>query len=889
MGLIFDSNLPFVLNATANVAEPLFVPDDDLESGHRRDEREAPGAELFDIGDSTRVTEEAEAIEEAIETACARIAPLWPLRNFVAVNPYQGLADRAFPDAMAEAERLFHARGFMPARYFAEQLDAGRIDEGDLREVVEEAHDLLGRPELEKLEPERLLADLLDFEEQTWAVRTRVQSVADLIDLASGTNWSQIVEEEISRFCAARFDAGQAAWKHPFRERSVFAAWLATARLDPMPELLGIPDFRSFVASLPEDASLAIATMLDQLAIGAGDRADFLTRQLTSLAGWAGHARQKAWDAELAGGEDDTLRALLAIRLAFDCALAARLDRPIADLSLGSTNEAESRIAPSDRESLAPGERSLLWQVALERHYRKHLVGALVDAKREASSARPLVQAAFCIDVRSEILRRQLESQSDQIETIGFAGFFGVAIEAARAGEQSGSARCPVLLSPAHKVRAEAGDGDPSPRRLLRARARHDRFLAMRKLVVGAFPIVETVGGFFGVKLLADAFGWSHPHPGGGLFPCPDERKLAPGLEHAGEFGIPGAARVDLAESILRNMGLVGRMGRVVLLCGHGGTSVNNPHASSLDCGACGGHAGDVNARVAARILNDTEVRAALDDRGLSIPTDTRFVAGLHDTTRDRVELLDVEELDPALRAQLSKWLETACSGTRAERAPRLGEGATSVDLAERLDARANDWSEVRPEWGLAGNAAFIAAPRSRTRGVDLGGRAFLHDYDAGSDPDGAVLELILTAPLVVATWINTQYYASTVDNDRFGAGDKALHNVVSRHGVMLGNRSDLRTGLPWQSVHDGERFVHEPLRLTAIVEAPRARIARILSANDGIRTLVENGWIELIAWDGDTDTFARWQGGDQPWVAARLAPGEFDSRAESESAYAPA
>ena len=140
----------------------------------------------------------------------------------------------------------------------------------------------------------------------------------------------------------------------------------------------------------------------------------------------------------------------------------------------------------------------------------------------------------------------------------------------------------------------------------------------------------------------------------------------------------------------------------------------------------------------------------------------------------------------PAARARPSRG-----SSARARSASRRAARPIAVL------ARSRDWAQVRPEWGLAGNAAFIAAPRKRTRGIDLDGRAFLHDYDWRADAEFAVLELIMTAPMVVASWINLQYFGSTVNNRVFGAGNKVLHNVTGTIGVLEGNAGDLKSGLP--------------------------------------------------------------------------------------------
>jgi len=186
---------------------------------------------------------------------------------------------------------------------------------------------------------------------------------------------------------------------------------------------------------------------------------------------------------------------------------------------------------------------------------------------------------------------------------------------------------------------------------------------------------------------------------------------------------------------------------------------------------------------------------------------------------------------------------------------------------------RSRDWSETRAEWALAGCKAFIAAPRQRTAGRSLEGRAFLHDYVWQQDEGFGVLELIMTAPVVVASWISLQYYGSSVAPDLFGGGNKLLHNVIGGIGVIEGNGGTLRAGLPWQSVHNGSALVHEPLRLSVCIEAPREAMNAILEKHPGVRALFDNRWLHLFGLDDAGQMAWRYRGDLQWETSAEPAP----------------
>lgn len=754
----------------------------------------------------------------SIDEALSRIPPLWPLKHFVAVNPFVGLVDRPFPEACALLQRTVGSAPLQaPADYLAAFRD-GLISPADLASVADAAWPT-----------QRLVATL---ENADAVPPAPIATVADLLDAEKPrAHWSTFVTEEISKWCAVAFDDNQTTWRSPWRQSGLFAAWRDAATHDRNPEAFGLAGFRAFIGTLPADSIAAIDFCLRLLEPRAIDPADFLHRQLATIAGWAGHAQYLAREDALRGRANPVLRDMLAIRLAYDAALFNAFARD-GVFRADWRNQRPPASAPDVLDAL------VRWQLAYETGLQRALASALVAQPSKQPRSRPSAQAIFCIDVRSEVFRRHLEAALPSAQTIGFAGFFGFPVAHRAADADLAASRCPVLLVPPVETCDPLPAAEAAAARVARAEA--GAWKAFQNSAASCFSFVESAGLAFGAAL-GRARGSSGPA-------C---SRVAPDFTAASP-----ETRANLAEGALRNMSLVKNFARLVLVCGHGSRSANNPYASGLDCGACGGHAGDVNARLAASTLNDPAVRAALAARGIAIPADTVFVGGLHNTTTDDVVLFDLDKV-PASHADdiaaLTAALARAGAAARRERAPSLGLAAVPAD---RLDAavrsRAADIAQVRPEWGLANNAALIAAPRSRTAALKLEGRTFLHDYDASADPENKVLTLILCAPVVVASWINLQYYASRVDPLRYGAGNKVLHNIAGGLGAFEGNGGDLKVGLPLQSIHDGEKFIHEPRRLTVYIDVARERIDAVLTAQPAVRQLFDHGWIHLVALEGD-------------------------------------
>ncbi|CAM5780880.1 YbcC family protein [Rhizobacter fulvus] len=802
---------------------------------------------------------QAQRLAAHIHTATARIAPTWPLDQFIAVNPYWGWVGQPIADAAATLGTLTATRLTMPREWYRAQWAAGHLQRGHLQAAA--VRELDANADAGAANIQMRVDELVAALKCPGAPLARLPLVTDLRDRGApprpGLRWPELVTHQISQHCAAFFDRHQATWAMD-TSNGLYGSWRLQLDADHgLRWRQGRAALRTRLAALPSAPPDVIAAALDAMAIPEEGRDAYLSAVLMAIGGWAAWCAYLRWQARLRGADDDTIEHLLAIRLTWEWLLFE--DSPPGTIEPGWA--ARWATADAAAQALAQVQRTdWLLQNAAEIAYQQPLIEQLGRALPAAAPTPPAVQALFCIDVRSEVFRRALERTSPAVQTRGFAGFFGLSIAYSPLGSALERPQLPGLLAPAHRVSEEGGGlGQVLAEQRRDALQWRQRWAEFRAAPASAFSFVESMGLLYGAKLLAQSLPssatparWEDT----GL-PATTAAALRPCLPLATD---DPAAAAAMARGILGAMGLLNGFAPLVLLVGHGSSSANNPHAAGLDCGACGGQTGEVNARVMADLLNMPAVREHLRELGVEVPAATHFLPALHNTTTDEVLLYDCDTVPAALRAELAQlrgWLDAAGASARAERAESLGLGSIACNdaaLKQAVLQRANDWAQVRPEWGLADNAAFIVAPRARTRHLDLAGRSFLHDYDHRLDPDVSVLTLIMTAPMVVTHWINMQYHASTVDNLRYGSGNKTLHNVVGgRVGVFEGNGGDLRIGLPMQSLHDGRTLRHTPLRLSVFIEAPRAAIETVIAGHEIVRQLVGNGWLHLFRIDTQT------------------------------------
>lgn len=663
----------------------------------------------------------------------------------------------------------------------------------------------------------------------------------------------EAVNIEMIKWSGAFLDMGQGSIEMPNREKGFYQNFCDLAIFDrhlhPRQS-----ENKAFIAALPDSPAVCILQCLRYLNIDKQDHHDFLVQNFAYLPGWAGYVKWlSVWHnaKHLSQKFPINLVEYMAVRLVITCLLwkEIRLEKK---KSLPSFEIEEQINAIKKNEAL----------------YQQNIIQQLRSSSTgQSQSSRPDMQMVFCIDVRSEPFRRKLE-QKGAYETLGFAGFFGLAVRIHDKARQQSKDCCPALIEPQYDVQTHF---DGPIQEVTKFNTRKDfldscvnAYQQLKYNVVTPFNLADAMGPWCGIAMFMRNF-----FPG--IFEKTLKRletKICPPIKSAinpnltGPFGIAEDEQVKLALGALRLMGLVQNFAKIVVFCGHKSTTSNNPYASALDCGACGGNHGDQNAQLLAQILNQASIRQKLQAHGIDIPSDTVFLGGVHDTTNDDCDIFtDKLELHHALMAKIRADLKTVQTENQEFRAQYF---SNPTQLGVK---RTHNWSELRPEWGLARNAAFIVAPRKMSAQIDLKARSFLHSYNWEIDSDGSLLETILTAPMVVAQWINTQYLFSTLDNTNYGSGNKITHNVTAKLGVMQGNGSDLMHGLSLQSVKmNNHTSFHVPQRLLTIVYAPTDFVMSIINRQDVLQKLFYNEWVKLICFCPQSSRFYQLNS-DKTWT----------------------
>ncbi len=517
-------------------------------------------------------------------------------------------------------------------------------------------------------------------------------------------------------------------------------------------------------------------------------------------------------------------------------------------------------------ETFSGLERRRVFQQAFERRYRTQALDAVaLHAARgeEPSTATPRLQAIFCIDDREESFRRHLEEISDEIETFSAAGFYAVPMYYRGAADAQFAPLCPAILTPQHWVAEEAAyplqkahQRRAATRRYLGA-ATQQVHLGSRTFAGGAL-LSTVLGPLASVPLVArilfprltsrirrTAGRLVQPPPWTQLQLERQQSLPGPGPDHLG-FTVDEMA--TSAELMLRECGLTKRFARLVVVTGHGSSSLNNPHEAAYNCGACAGGRGGPNARAFARMANDPRVRQRLARAGVPVPDETYFIGAYHNTCDESVTYFDLDRLPASHRADFDlarAQIDRARERNAHERCRRFESVplAVSAEAALRhVERRAEDLAQTRPEYNHATSALGFVGRRSRTRGLFFDRRVFLTSYDPTDDDEqGSTLARVLKAAIPVCAGISLEYYFSSIDPAGWGCGNKLPHNVTSLLGVMEGAAGDLRPGLSNQMIE-----IHEPMRILFIIECTPEMMGRMLEGNEGIRRLCYNDWIQL-------------------------------------------
>ncbi len=762
-----------------------------------------------------------------------------PLKDFIHHNTLHAFQDLPFHKALDTAAATFGYRTRLPLSAYRAMYHSGRISKERLVRIARKTDP---QPD-EKIWLHWLLNKKQDQDPVPVVGRVRSQ-----MQVYYHINPDKEVHPLLFRTLGAFLDQGVGIREFPF-DGLPFLEAIRAIESQGKASLFRTAEARKLLLDGSD-----IPALLQRLVGDAAWYEAYLFDQQFAHPGWSGMVVQiEQHPDQLFRKRNISLAGLVQFELLLEldalCARYGTLWQPLAALIQG-----EPPLIPAE----TPGGRwervMAIWQEAAEWEYYDSVLSGLQEAPQAlaGNGARASFDALFCIDDRECSLRRWTEKADPGCRTWGTPGFFQVPFMYRPSGTVYFTKACPAPVEPGHLIEEKNG----------RNAHRSDAHYTNRShsLIIG-WMIAQTLGFWSAFRLFLNIFrpalspatshSFRHMDKEAGLqIGREDDSVHADGLLRG--FSVEEMAAST--ESLLKSIGLVEGLAPLVYVVGHGASSINNTHYAGYDCGACSGRPGSVNARVAAWMANQPEVRSLLLAKGVHIPDDTHFVGALHDTTRDEMEYYDEAGIPASLQEQhrrnkasfLQALEHNACE--RARRFDLIHSHAAPARIHARVKRRSVSLFEPRPELNHATNALCLVGRRQMSRHLFLDRRAFMNSYDPETDADGTMLSNILRALTPVAGGINLEYYFSRTDNQLLGAGTKLPHNVMGLLGVANGADGDLRTGLPAQMVE-----MHEPLRLLVVVEQKPEVIEKVLKAHPPTREWYQNGWIHLVALDPES------------------------------------
>lgn len=751
-----------------------------------------------------------------------------PLQSFNACNPLIGLHELSFAEALilvAEHAPIF---GTLPLHKYHLFWQSGKITIHDLNMAIKK---FVVRHKIDPTNEAVLLQLMLN---------KSLQLSLEIMDdkhrryvAPQASEWLSASNQSVFRFVARFYDIGQAKWQMPVKSNQLFSAWLEYAQIN----YAGY----SIISRLDNDSLKSIAVLLQAGGIESAEYEQYLLKVLFQVIGWASFVHWLEFaESNPYVSKQGKLADIIAIWLAETIVMQDHLPPLISHIPPQLSTEFNHLIQKHLSLSALPSgllallnryQWGLIWQAALEHNYQDNLIRQISLNKQDKVNL-PKAQALFCVDVRSEGLRRHLESYANY-ETFGTTGFFGIGFDFHF--QHHVSRQNPDWSSSHHSLHAKNKRLTPMVKifnNLLNG------VIRTKKSFLGPLVLFDVVGLWYSLRIMGNNFIplkkniISHPELGYNSF----------NIFKDGNFSVHELG-TQIAK-LLRSIGLNHGFADLILICGHLGESVNNPFGASLHCGACGGNSGAPNAIAFCQAANDQRVREYLRlEEQIDIPAATQFVAATHNTTTDQINYYyDHSQLTTSNLATIDE-LKTNLTLAGAD---LCQERQKEMEGQKNVNVRKSDWAELQPELGQVNNAALVIGPRELTKNLNLHRRVFLQSYDYNEDHSGEILNDIFNSTVKVVNMINSQYYFSTTDHKFYGSGNKAIQNIVSQIGVMEGNSSDLKIGLSRQSLFFRGEPIHLPLRLCIIVQAKHELVEKILAKNQFLSNLIEGDWVSF-------------------------------------------